>query len=207
MLLAEIQVLRRRLSPEQAMRRQQIVSEATRLIAEEGSSVSMETVASAAGVSRATLYRYYTSREHLLAEVTLAAGRTMISFLRANPPPGTTVGEQLEALCRTVTAVAGENEQLLASCVSNLSSEDPAVLEAYREIEELVSGMLGSVIDGLAPAKGSMIQTTVFRYLLGSFVLATTGKLEYAEVAEDLTALCRLLLADVWSEKPLPSSG
>jgi AcrR family transcriptional regulator len=178
-----------------------------RLIAEEGSSVSMETVASAADISRATLYRYYTSREHLLAEVTLAAGRTMISFLRANPSRGTTVGEQVEALCRTVTAVAGENEQLLASCVSNLSSEDPAVLETYREIEELVSGMLGSVIDGLAPANGSMIQTTVFRYLLGSFVLATTGKLEYAEVAENLTALCRLLLADVWSEKARPSSG
>jgi AcrR family transcriptional regulator len=158
----------------------------------------MESVASAADVSRATLYRYYTSREHLLAEVTLAAGRTLIAFLAANPPHGNTIGEKVEALCSTLTVIAGENEQILASCISNLSSEDPAVLEAYQEIEGLVSGILGSVLGDLEPEKGPMIQTSIFRYLLGSFVLATTGKLTYAEVAEELAALCRLLLADVW---------
>ena len=45
----------------------------------------MEAVAQASEVSRATLYRDYTSREHLLADVTLHAGRTLAKSLEQFP--------------------------------------------------------------------------------------------------------------------------
>lgn len=193
--------MRRRLSPAQAERRQRIVSRATALLAA-GDPSSMEAVANAAKVSRATLYRYYTSREHLLAEVTLSAGQTLIENFRAHPPAGKTVGKRVEGLCHQLVRTAGENELLLGACVANLSSDDPAVLDTYKAIEHLVSDMLSSVMGQLKPAKReSQIRTTLFRYLVGGFALATTGKIGYDELGEDLVGLCRVLLGGDWDRK------
>jgi len=199
--MSDIQVFRKRITPEQKKKRQLIVAETMQLITQQGSALSMESVATASGVSRTTLYRYYTSREHLLAEVTLSAGNTLIKFLENNPPTGKTIGERIENLCHMVTKIAGENEQIMASCISNLSSEDPAVIEIYHDIEKLISGMLGSVLGDSKPKNAEMMQSVVFRYLLGSFNLATTGKLSYSDVASELTEVCHLLLDDVWDSE------
>jgi AcrR family transcriptional regulator len=50
-----------------------ILDAAATVIAERGDSVSMADVADAAGVGRATLYRYFESREHLLRALSSAA--------------------------------------------------------------------------------------------------------------------------------------
>ncbi len=199
---SEIQVLRRRISPAQQRKRREIVDTTLGLIAAGRSEVSMESVAAAAGVSRTTLYRYYTSREHLLAEVTLAAGRNLIAHLRNNPPGGRTIGDRIESLCRRFTTIAGASEKVLASCIGNLSSSDPAVFDTYEEIENIISGVLGSVLGNLEPANGAILQTVLFRYLLGAFMLATTGKLGFDEVEAELISVCRLLMPDVWEHEP-----
>ena len=57
---------RRRMAPE--IRRAQILDDASRLILEEGlSAVSMERVGREAGISKALVYNYFPSRDHLLA--------------------------------------------------------------------------------------------------------------------------------------------
>lgn len=197
---SEIQVIRRRISPEQQARRRHIVAQTIRLLAVDGHAVSMEAVAAASEVSRSTLYRYYTSREHLLAEVTLEAGYNLIRYFEAHPPEGATLGERIESLSRQLVATAAENQVLLACCVSNLLSEDPAVLDAYTEIEDLVSGILGSVLGEANRGRLAPIQGVVFRYLLGAFMLATSGKADFQQVGEEFAGLCRTLLADIWSQ-------
>lgn len=199
--MSDIKVFRRRISPEQQQRSQLIVAEASKLVSQHGAAISMESVAAASGVSRSTLYRYYTSREHLLAEVTLKAGYELIELLNSNPPQGDTIGQKIETLCHQLTSMAGVDKVFLACCMSNLMSEDPAVIDAYQETEQLVSGIFGSVLGDVKPALGNMIQTVIFRYLLGSFMLASTGKLDFEEVANELAAICQLLMADVWSVK------
>lgn len=198
--MSEIQVIRRRISAEQQEKQRHIVSQAMRLVAEQGNGVSMEAVAAASEVSRSTLYRYYTSREHLLAEVTLEAGYGLIRYLDTHPPEGATIGEKVEGLCAQLVATAADNKVMLACCVSNLLSEDPAVIDAHAEMEALISGILGSVLGDTNRERAAMIQSVVFRYLLGGFVLATTGKADFSQVGHELAGLCRTLLGDIWSQ-------
>jgi AcrR family transcriptional regulator len=160
----------------------------------------MEAVAQASEVSRATLYRDYTSREHLLADVTLHAGRTLAKSLEQFPPPGRTVGKRVEALCKQLVRTASENELFLATCINNLASEDPAVLDAYDEIEALVTELLQSVLGDLSLKPGAIPTGIIFRYLFGGFLLATTGKMTFEQLADELVDACQRLLGEVWAK-------
>src|SRR5512145_1788968 len=79
----ETLTLSRRLSPEQALRRSAVVG-AARALAREGgyAAVTMQAVAERSGVGRATLYRYFASKDHLLGEVALAWGAELTDALR-----------------------------------------------------------------------------------------------------------------------------
>ena len=78
-----------RLTPVQRRRRQRIIECAIALAAEGGyDAVQMRTVAARSGVALGTLYRYFTSKEHLL----VSAMALQVSGLRARmtekPPRG-----------------------------------------------------------------------------------------------------------------------
>ena len=91
--------LSRRLSPEQAARRGAVVG-AARALAREGgyAAVTMQSVAERSGVGRATLYRYFASKDHLLAEVALAWGADLRAELASRPPRAETAGERARRL-------------------------------------------------------------------------------------------------------------
>lgn len=195
-----IQVIKRRISPRQQLLRDNIVACARELIAIDGANISMEAVAENSGTSRSTLYRYFGSREHLIAEVTLDAGNRLIELLGRHPPAGNTLGERIESLCLNLTRMAETNSTLLACCVTNITSEDPAVIDLQSEIEQLVSGIFKSVRGDTELRNQASVDRTLFRYLLGAFLLATTGKLEFDELAGELTEFCHSLMLDHWDD-------
>jgi len=197
----EVQVIKRRVSPAQKQRRELIIASARDLLAQHGGAISMEVVAEASGTSRSTLYRNFSSREHLIAEVTLDAGHRLIALIEQQPPQGDTVGERIASLCHYISALAGANTALLGACVYNMSSTDPAVVEAQADIEQLISGFFSTALGEEPFEDNGQAQEIIFRYLLGSFMLATTEKLDFERIAGELTALCQGLLGDSWSRK------
>ncbi len=156
----------------------------------------MEEVASAAGLSRSTIYRYFASREHLIAEVTLAAGNRLTKHWADQPPKGNTSEERVRNLCDELTQKAEENTVFLGVCVANLASQDPAVLDTYAEIEHLVGQFLATALGEAHLVERTRASGILFRFLLGSFILATTGKQSFQAVNDELQTLCRTLLAD-----------
>ena len=196
----EIQVIKRRVRPDQKARRDQIIACARQLIASHGNAISMEMVAAEAKTSRSTLYRNFTSREHLIAEVTLDAGQQLIQILAAHAMPGESVGANVNWLCEQLAQAARNNETFLAVCIGNLSTEDPAVIDAQEEIENLLGEILGVAIGGAEFENRERAEHTIFRYLLGCFVLATSGKMTYEDISRDLQVLCRQMLAAIWDE-------
>src|SRR6266496_6868197 len=112
-----------------------ILDAAARALSEHGSSASMADVAAAAGVSRATLYRYYPDREalldalasHALAE---AAARLGDASLERAP-----VEEAIERIVRAQTAVGARYAVLVREQVE----ADPG------EIERLVAAPMRAV--------------------------------------------------------------
>src|SRR5436190_8149801 len=106
-----------------------ILDAAAQALSEHGGSTSMADVAAAAGVSRATLYRYYPDREALLDALAShaladAAARLADAGLERAP-----VDEAIERIVRALTAVGDRYTVLLGEQIE----ADPA------EIERLVA--------------------------------------------------------------------
>src|SRR5690606_28940493 len=82
------------LTPNQAARRARVLEAALALAAEGGyDAVQMRDVASRAQVALGTIYRYFSSKDHLLAECQLETWRTMRQRLERRPLQGTTAAE------------------------------------------------------------------------------------------------------------------
>ena len=112
-----------------------ILDAAAHALAEHGRSANMADVAAAAGVSRATLYRYYPDREALLDALAShaladAAARLTDAGLERAP-----VDEAIERIVRALTAVGDRYAVLLREQVAS----DPA------ETERLVAAPMRAV--------------------------------------------------------------
>ena len=103
----ETLTLSRRLSREQALRRSAVI-EAARALARGGgyAAVTMQGVAERSGVGRATLYRYFASKDHLLAEVVLAWGAVRAAFEERVEPMLTEPMEVLTHVAPQLAALA-----------------------------------------------------------------------------------------------------
>jgi AcrR family transcriptional regulator len=118
-----------------------ILDAAAHVLATEGSSANMAEVAAAAGVSRATLYRYYPSRETLLdalAAQALAEAGARIADAGLERAP---VDEAIERIVRAVIAVGDRYAVLLQEQV------EPNPDEADRTIGAPIRAVLTRGID------------------------------------------------------------
>ncbi|SDS34662.1 TetR/AcrR family transcriptional regulator [Microlunatus soli] len=98
-----------RTTPEPAVRsgvRAAILNTAAAVIAERGDAASMAEIAATAGVGRATLYRYFPSREQLLQGMTVAAMEELAGNIAAAELETVDVPEALARLSRAFLAAA-----------------------------------------------------------------------------------------------------
>src|ERR1700716_290975 len=90
-----------------------ILDAAAHVFSEQGTAASLADVAAAAGVSRATLYRYYPNREALLNALAAPALTELASRLNDAGLDRATVKEAIERLARALVAV-GDRYAVLA---------------------------------------------------------------------------------------------
>lgn len=107
-----------------------ILDAAARVFAEDGGAASLAAVASAAGVSRATLYRYYASREALLEALVHdaiedAARRLADAGLERAP-----VEDAIERILRAFVTV-GDRYAVLVSDLPRLDKADKSKLQTH----------------------------------------------------------------------------
>jgi TetR/AcrR family transcriptional regulator, mexCD-oprJ operon repressor len=81
-----------------------ILDAAASVLAERGDTASMADVAAAAGVGRATLYRYFDSREDLMRALALAAIDDLDGRLRGADLDRVPVSEAIERIARAMVA-------------------------------------------------------------------------------------------------------
>ena len=79
------------LSPTQVKRREKILAATREIIANTGSdALNMQDVADKAGITRATIYRYYASKDDLINDMALEWGLSLGERLQLMVPPGNT---------------------------------------------------------------------------------------------------------------------
>ncbi len=115
----------RQLSPSQTERLNRLRDAARQLAAEGGyAAVTMRAVAERAGVGLATVYRYFSSKDHLIADVHAMKSVELIDSLHASPPAGQTAVERMAEVFGRALGVAAENLKLASAGVSAITSGD-----------------------------------------------------------------------------------
>jgi len=181
---------RRRLTAKQADTVERLGNAVIGVLSREGfSGLTIRMVAAEAGVGAATAYTYFSSKEHLVAEV----------FWRRPTSTPARFTESPDLTARVITvlreiALLVADEPALAGAVTNaLLSSDPEVeqlrLRIGREIHQRLVTALG---DGDTP---DLVESLELLYA-GALVQAGMGYASYTEIANRLESSARLLLAE-----------
>jgi len=105
-----------------------ILDAAARVFADEGAAANLAAVAAAAGVSRATLYRYYTSRDALLEALVLDAMNDLAGRLAAAGLERAPVRDAIERILRAFVGV-GDRYTVLLSDLPRTEKADKQQLQ------------------------------------------------------------------------------
>jgi AcrR family transcriptional regulator len=186
------------LTPNQVARRGRVLDAAMALAAEGGyDAVQMRDVASRAQVALGTIYRYFASKDHLLAECQLESWRTMQDRLAQRPLQGATAADRVVDLIERVMRGVRREPQQAAALITGSSSPDPAV----RECQALLIGYQDAVLAGtmgeLDPDTAADVARTL-RYVWFSVLLGwVNGWNDFDAITREFEAAARLLLGDL----------
>jgi TetR/AcrR family transcriptional regulator, cholesterol catabolism regulator len=180
---------RRRLTAKQAETVERLGNAAIGVLSREGfSGLTIRMVAAEAGVGAATAYTYFSSKEHLVAE--LFWRRLMSSAVQPTESPDVT--DQVIAVLRQIALLVADEPALAAAVTNALLSADPEVehlrLRIGREITQRLVTALG---DGYGI---DLVESLELLYA-GALVRAGMGYASYIEIADRLETSARLLLA------------
>ena len=152
--------------------------------------LTVRAVAARAKVAPATAYTYFSSKNHLIAEVYLDLMRQVPYYTDVNDSTSTRVVKALRAM----TLVVADEPEVAAACTTALlSSNDPAV-HAVRnrigaEIHRRIRSAMGPDAD---PRRVSALEMMYF----GALVHAGSGYVSYREIADRLTYVVGLVLGE-----------
>ncbi|MCC6222938.1 MAG: helix-turn-helix transcriptional regulator [Thermoleophilia bacterium] len=146
-----------------------IVRAATELLASEGIDVSMAAVAEVAGVGRATLYRYFPSRESLVHAVCLAGIAEATERLEGAHLDSVPPGEALARMARAILAVG--TRYIVMVREPRLPEHEPA--------QELVLGRIHSILDR-ARSEGLVRDDVSVEWQVASYATLLLAGIEHA---------------------------
>jgi AcrR family transcriptional regulator len=157
--------------------------------------LTVRAVAARAKVAPATAYTYFSSKNHLIAEVYLDLVRQVPYFTDVNDPMRTRVDKAL----RHLALVVADEPEVAAACTTALLSggADPAVRTVRdrigAEIHRRITSAIGPDAD---PLTVSALEMTFF----GALVNAAGGAYTYHQIADRLGYVVGLIL-------PTPGEG
>jgi AcrR family transcriptional regulator len=164
--------------PETASKLVEAVSEVIAVTGYDG--LTVRAVAKAAGVSAASAYNYFASKDHLLAEV---YWRRLAALAPVEVDAKTTPGDRMRAAVRPIAMSVADEPELAAGVTTALLAHDPDVVAVRDRIGELMAARLFTALGSSVPDEAR--QPMVYM-LNGALLNAGIGYLEYQQVAEEM---------------------
>ena len=185
------------LTVSQAARRDRVIAAAMELGADGGyDAVQMRDVATTAGVALGTIYRYFSSKDHLLAASMVDWSKELEARVTEQPPAEGSAADRVVAVIRGVTSGMEQQPKLAAAVVNAVTASDPAVVECQREMTTTIMRVLAAPIADLPDAERDGI-VRVLAHVWNSTNLGwVNGWLTVGQVGDDLEQAARLLLRD-----------
>ncbi len=151
--------------------------------------LTVRAVAARAKVAPATAYTYFSSKNHLIAEVYLDLVRQVPYFTDVNEPMPTRVDKAL----RHLALVVADEPEVAAACTTALlgGGADPAVRSVRDRIGAEIHRRITSAIGPEADSRTvSALEMTFF----GALVNAASGAFTYHQIADRLGYVVGLIL-------------
>lgn len=187
--------LERSLGPAQLERRNRLLVAAGGLASEGGyRAVTMRDVADRAGLGLATVYRYFASKDHLIAEVHTAAGLVIASELAEHPVGGANGQEGVVRFFELLVESVTRDLNLASAGVMAWSSGDPAATSSEQwhtqAIGPCINAAYGTEDVGDREEIGEILGHLAFSVI----VSLTNGSLDSESAVKLLTATVRRTL-------------
>lgn len=183
------------LTESQADRRRRVIEAAIALASDGGyEAVQMRDIASSADVALGTIYRYFTSKDHLLAAAWTEWSNDQQKRGLQRPPQGRTKAERVIDILRRGTRALERRPQLAAAFIASMSSTDNATARELHEVSDVMTRMLAPALDSIDPLEQSQITQ-----ILGLVWIATlqgwiNGRIPISQVYSNLEMAAHLIL-------------
>ena len=193
------------LTPSQRERRLRVIRAALALARDGGyEAVQMRDVSTEAGVALGTIYRYFSSKDHLLVAAMLEWMLDLERTVTKRPPVGDTVCEQvLDVLHRALRAME-RDPTLAAAVVTAQTSDDGAAAEATREVTEVMYRLMEVAFPDDSDPDARHDAIRVLGHVWFSCLVSwTSGVGDIGWVRSEVETAARLLLpAQIWAARP-----
>ena len=187
--------LHRTLSGRQQERRQRIVDAAMQLAASGGyDAVMMKEVAADAGVALGTVYRYFASKDHLLAEALVAWGGVLAQRLRQHPPRGETPGERVAQVFRRMARGVEARPELGIALTRALLSCDPSAFANRSGLSRMLREWIGLALGDAAVSDREAVIAVLEHVCFSCMISLVNGHRTPRQVGAELERTARLLL-------------
>ena len=135
--------LHRRLTAAQQATRKEIIDAALAIAAEEGyDALTTRTVAARAGVAIGTVYRYFTSKDHILVEVMFDWSRRFEQSVAESLPAAASAADRIAEVFDRFAARAGRRPLLAAAMVRAAASSDLTVIAMRGDQRSVTSRLI-----------------------------------------------------------------
>ncbi len=183
------------LTQSQAARRQRVLSAALRLGAEGGyDAVQMRDVASTAGVALGTIYRYFPSKDALLAAAMVQWMEDLEQRVTQKPPKGDTTTERVYDVLRRGVATMERQPKLAEAVITALTSDDREAGGASIATTDVMQRvMLRAFPANVAPDTEAEIAKVLGHVWFSCLIAWSNGVGDLIWVAEELETACHLL--------------
>lgn len=151
--------------------------------------LTVRAVAARAKVAPATAYTYFSSKNHLIAEVYLDLVRQVPYFTDVNDP----MPARVDKVLRHLALVVADEPEVGAACTTALlgGGTDPAVGAVRDRIGAEIHRRIATAIGpGADPDTVSALEMTFF----GALVQAGSGQFTYHQIADRLAYVVNLIL-------------
>lgn len=185
-----------RLSASQADRRRRVVAAAVELASAGGYEVvQMRDVAARAEVALGTIYRYFESKDQMLAAALVDWTCELERRLERRPPSGATAEERVVEVIRRASGAIERNEMLSSALVTAVASPDPGIGRYQGEVHEILIRIFDRALAALEPPNRDAVVRILCNVWFAALIGWVHGWRAVASVGEELEFAGRFLLS------------
>ena len=184
------------LTRSQAARRERVLRAALELGASGGyDAVQMRDVATSAGVALGTIYRYFSSKDHLLAAAMVEWTHDLERRVSQKPPKGETTTARVADVLRRATRAMEREPKLSESVVTALLSPDRGAAACQEEVSATMTRIMSAALgDDFDPGFKTQATRTLGHVWFSALIGWVNGWSGIEKVADELEIATHLIL-------------